>query len=537
MVRKTYLDYEATGHFSKVVLDYLRGSAFLRNFYSLAPSPESVSATARQRSRQHYDRQTLFQALTQQHHKLFAELNLPAVAQNIDRLAEPNTVTITTAHQPALFLGPLFVIYKIVACIKAAGLMNARNDGHYYVPVFWMGSEDHDKNELNHIHLFGRTYTWNTAQEGAFGRMSTSSLRPWLQEIKNQLGSSAAASDLAQALDHAYQREKTIAAATRRLLYHLFGNYGLVVIDGDDAALKRLFVPIMEKELTEQFAHRELSQANEKFSIHYTPQIVPREINLFFLGESARERITREGQNFRMEESDVVLTREQLLQLLHNHPEQFSPNVVLRPLYQETILPDAAVIGGGSELTYWLQLSPLFHAVQQHPPVILLRNSLLWIDPVNAERLQKARLTETELFLRTDDLINKFLELHSGEQISLSQQMEKLHAVFDQTLQKISELDPSLRGALESERMRTIKQFEQFEERLRRAAKRKEESSLQQIRTLREKLFPADGLQERYDNFMGIYSRLGSAFIDTLLEHINPFDFRFLILTEPSGSA
>ncbi|MCS6991290.1 MAG: bacillithiol biosynthesis cysteine-adding enzyme BshC [Chitinophagales bacterium] len=537
MLKKTYIDYEATGYFKGVVIDYLRGHSFLKNFYTYPPLPDSISALAALRSQQPYDRQTLITALSQQHQRLWAEVSLPAVQQSIASLADPRTVTITTAHQPALFLGPLFVIYKTVSTIRLAAYMNSVGDGFRYVPVFWLGSEDHDKQELNHIHLFGRTLTWNTAQEGAFGRMSTSSLRPWIQEIKNMLGSSPAAGELGQALDQAYLRERTIAAATRRLLYYLFGHTGLIVIDGDDALLKRKFVPIMERELTDQLIFRILGQANEKFSIHYTPQIVAREINLFYLSESSRQRITREGVYYRIGDGGDMLTKEQMQELVHSQPQNFSPNVALRAVYQEHVLPDAAIVGGGSEVTYWLQLSVVFRELQVPPPVLMLRNSLLWIDPVNAERLQKARISEEDLFLSAEEMVKKYLKHQLGDTLSLQPQIAALNAVFDQALQQVMEWDPSLRASLEADRVRTVKIFEQLEDRLRRAAKRKEEAAVQLIYTLKEKLFPMGRLQERHENFMNIYSRLGPRFIETLLQEMDPLDYRFLILTELNESA
>ncbi|MCS6916910.1 MAG: bacillithiol biosynthesis cysteine-adding enzyme BshC [Chitinophagales bacterium] len=537
MLKQTYLDYAAIGYGNKAVRDYISGTGYIKNFYTLPPTLDSVNQMAHLRSREEYDRPALVNALLQQHQRLFSELRLPEVHRNIERLRESSVVTVTTAHQPALFLGPLFVIYKALSAVLAARILNQRSDGFYYVPVFWMGSEDHDKNELNHIHLFGRTLTWNTAQEGAFGRMSTSSLRPWIQEIKNLLGNSPYATQLSQELDDAYLREKTIAAATRRLLYHLLGRFGLVVVDGDDVWLKRRFAPLMEKELTEQFAYQSLSQSNEKFSIHYPLQITPREINLFYLQESSRERILREGNHYRIGENSTPISREQMLGELQHHPEHFSPNVVLRPLYQETVLPDAAIFGGPAEVTYWLQLSAVFAATNRQPPVILPRNALLWIDPVNAERMRKARLSESDLFAPTDDIIKKYLDDQLGHQISLSNELALIHTVFDQTMEKVLEVDASLRGALEADRIRTIKQLEQLEERLRRAAKRKDEAAVQLIHTIKEKLFPAGNWQERHENFITFYSRMGPAFFELLLQHLDPFDFRFLVLTEISEAA
>ncbi len=536
-MKKTFIDYEGTGYFSSVVIDYLKQDPVLRPFYAFEPSAEGITEAARLRSREQRPRQQVSNALLRQHAKLLTEKELPAVHQNIERLSQPQTVTITVAHQPSLFLGPLFFFYKLISVINAAEIMNQLDPEHVYVPVYWMGSEDHDKEEHNHIYLFGKQLTWNTAQQGAFGRMSTSSLRPWIQEIKERLGSAPAAQDLMTALEDAYTKERTIAAATRRFIYHFLGGYGLVVVDGDDTELKKLFAPLIKKELTDQFSYWTLTRSNERFCAHYEPQILPREINLFLLGEDFRSRIVREGASFRLHDRDESFSLTELLTWADQHPERFSPNVVLRPLYQETILPDAAMVGGGAELTYWLQLHEVMKEAGIRPPALLLRNSIMWIDSVHAGRIEKVQLHIHDLFLPTDTIIQKYLEQQMGLVISLQQEMDTVQQIYDAILKKVLDMDGSLKGPLEAERSRTLKGIEQLEDRLRKAAKRKEEAGVLHIKSLKEKLFPSGKLQERHDNFMNLYSRLGREFIEILKREINPFQFQFTVLIEPNGSA
>jgi uncharacterized protein YllA (UPF0747 family) len=165
--------------------------------------------------------------------------------------------------------------------------------------VYWMGSEDHDKEELNHIHLFGKTITWNTDQQGAFGRMHTTSLDLLIKDIETVLGDSEDAKRCAELLRSCYLEEETIAAATRKILYHFFAADGLVIVDGDDAALKKIFLPIMEKELREEFSFPIVNSASEAFSKNYASQIAPREINLFYLDENVRQRIVKKESGTR----------------------------------------------------------------------------------------------------------------------------------------------------------------------------------------------------------------------------------------------
>ena len=531
-MKKALIPYEQTGYFQKVVTDYLQGARELTPFYNLPPNISSFPQMIEQKKSENINREVLSNALMHQHSKFFTEQKTEIVQSNIESLKDANTFTVTTAHQPHLFLGPLYVIYKTISTLLIAKKLNATFPKYRFVPVFWMGSEDHDKEELNQIHLFGKTLLWNTAQQGAFGSMTTSSLRPWESEIKLMLGDSPAAKELSESLDEAYVKEKTIAAATRKFLYHFFADDGLVVVDGNDRELKRLLIPVLEKEITGQFSFDTVSRSNEKFNVYYESQISPREINLFYLDEGLRERIVKEGDQFKVLNTSLAFTQEEMQALIHSSPEKFSPNVILRPVYQEVVLPDVAVIGGGSEVTYWLQLKFLFDELNKPFPIVFLRNSVLWIDKTSASRMEKLQIRAEELFLKADDLINRFIEKQSGDLISLDGEINRIVAAFDDAIQRTMGVDQSLKGAFESEKVRVIKSLEQFEDRLRKAAKRKDETSVQQIKALREKLFPENSLQERYDNFMMLYSRLGRQFPEELMSHLDPFEQKFTVLVE-----
>src|SRR6266513_4822894 len=187
-MKKALIPYEQTGYFSQAIIDYLQGAKELAPFYNFPPKISSFPQIIGQKRSENINREVLRNALLHQHSKFFTEKNSGIVHDNIESLKDASTFTVTTAHQPHLFLGPLYVIYKIISTILIAKKLNATFPKYRFVPVFWMGSEDHDKEELNQIHLFGKTLLWNTAQQGAFGRMTTSSLRPWVSEIKMMLG-------------------------------------------------------------------------------------------------------------------------------------------------------------------------------------------------------------------------------------------------------------------------------------------------------------------------------------------------------------
>ncbi|MDX5436693.1 MAG: bacillithiol biosynthesis cysteine-adding enzyme BshC, partial [Pontibacter sp.] len=345
----TKLDYAATGAFSKTITDYLCCSEQLQPFYNRFPTLEAFGAQLKEKSFSEAQRQTLHQALQEQYTSI-AEVN-PKVQQHIELLLQTNTYTVTTGHQLNIFTGPLYFVYKIVTAIKTCRQLKEQYPDYNCVPVYWMATEDHDFAEINHFSLFGKKYTWETDQTGAVGRFSTESMAQLLAELPEAY----------PVFEEAYRNSKNLADATRAITHALFGEYGLVSIDGDDKLLKRAMIPVVEQELTDQLSNRLVEETSAQLEeLGYKPQVYSREINLFYLTDTLRERIVQEGGKYKVLNTDLSYTLEELQQEAQEHPERFSPNVILRPLYEELILPNLAYIGGGAEVAYWFQLKELF---------------------------------------------------------------------------------------------------------------------------------------------------------------------------------
>src|SRR6185503_13561112 len=179
-----HLSYRQTGYFSKTITDYLDSVRALVPFYEHPVTPDGIRASLEAREKAPVDRKTLVGTLKEQYQAVEAA---PAVTANIDRLLDENTFTVCTAHQPAIFTGPLYFIYKIVHAIKLAERLNKDLPGHYFVPVFFMGSEDADLEELGNIHINGEKLGWTTKQTGAVGRMNTKGLEKIIDRVEGEL--------------------------------------------------------------------------------------------------------------------------------------------------------------------------------------------------------------------------------------------------------------------------------------------------------------------------------------------------------------
>ncbi len=532
-MQKTILPFSEAPQLAKSDVAYATLQPELAPFYRYAPQAASFPAVIADKKRDTTPRTDLVATL----HEQYAGLSVqPAVAANIEALLSEHTFTVTTAHQPALLLGPLFFIYKAITAINLAEMAERQAGApHRVVPVFVLGSEDHDLDELNHAQLYGKILTWEPGETGAVGSMSTDTLAPVLEVLKPILGESEAAQHLWAVIARCYAPGRRFAAATQALLHELLGRFGLVVLDMNHPQLKRHFIPIMEAELTRQVS-RPLVEATaaQLDALGFRQQAAPRDINLFYLQSGSRERIVLEDGVYKVLHTDVQFSQAEILAELAAHPERFSPNVILRPLYQELILPNLAYVGGGGELAYWLERKAQFEHLSLNFPMLVRRNSALWIDRDTDKRLQKLGFTPKQFFADTDALTRAYVNQNASGEITLASEISDLQALFDRLTEKAKGIDPTLEKAARADETKAIAQFEQWQGRLVRAEKQKHEVALNQLRTLKDKLFPNNGLQERVDNFIPYYLRYGDAFFDHLKDCLTPFDEGIAILNDPA---
>ncbi|ARS37908.1 bacillithiol biosynthesis cysteine-adding enzyme BshC [Pontibacter actiniarum] len=516
----TKIDYAATGAFSQTITDYLCRGEQLRPFYNHFPTVEAFEAQLKEKSFSEAQRQTLHQALQEQYTSI-AEVN-PNVQQNIDLLQQSNTFTITTGHQLNIFTGPLYFIYKIITAINTCKQLQEKYPDYNFVPVYWMATEDHDFAEINHFNLFGKKYTWESEQTGAVGRFSTKDMEQLLAELPEAY----------PIFEEAYRNSKNLADATRAITHELFGAYGLVSIDGDHAGLKKALLPVIEKELTEQLSNKLVEEASAQLEeLGYKPQVYSREINLFYLTDGLRERIVQEEDKYKVLNTDLSFTLEEIQQEAQEHPERFSPNVILRPLFEELILPNLAYIGGGAEVAYWFQLKKLFAAYKVAFPLLMLRNSALYISRSNANRMHKLDLQPQDLFQDYQELKKQLSAQIHEEDIDLTAQREAVAAAFAEVEKLAKEIDPTLEKAVGAEEQKAHNALQMLEKKISKARDNKHEQTFKQLENLKDKLFPGGTLQERKDNLL-TYKTNNPDFIPALIEAFDPLEFKFTILEE-----
>lgn len=474
------------------------------------------------------DRQQLVEVFSEQYKGRATE----AQERSIKSLLSPTTYTITTAHQPNIFTGYLYLVYKILHVIKLAEELRVRFPGSDFVPVYYVGSEDNDLEELGQLSIEGNKLVWETKQKGAVGRMKVDKpLLALLDRIEAQLGVEAHGPELIAQLRDAYAEGRDITSATASIIDNWMGRYGLLVLQPDVANLKKLMKPLFRKELLENSSLPVVSATTERIGARYKTQIHPREINLFYLEDGIRERITKQGGKFHVEHTDLDFTEAEMLAILDEHPERFSPNVVLRPVYQSTILPDVIFVGGGAELAYWMQLKDLFKQEGRPFPVLLLRNSFLLVNQRQQQKLSRIGFPMETFFQDTRTLSDAWVAKHTDQKLDLSVEMSSLHALYDALTRKAEGVDQTLLAHVIALRKNAERGLEGLEKKLVRAEKRKYADQLRQLEALHEELFPGNGLQERVENILPFLARYGDGIIPMLHQYSFTFEQEFNIIT------
>ncbi len=532
LLKKVSWDAKKYGKFSPLIRDYLNGAEETFSLYAEFPSESGLISQAKEKLQNYQHREVTYQALKNQLSNLGLSLKQ---TENLEKFRLSNSVTITTGHQLNLLTGPLYFFHKILQVLKSCEVMNQNHPEFNFIPVFWMATEDHDFEEINHFYFKNQKFVWQKEAVGAVGRLNLDGIETVFQNFFQYLPESLNAKSLRELIESSYLSSKTLTEATKKLVHQLFGERGLLLIDGDDKELKKLMIPAFEEDLLENTAFQIIEKTNQHLSENnYSIQVNPREINLFYLGEgNIRERIVLENGSYQILNSAFSFSKEEILQELNSNPEKFSPNVILRPLYQETILPNICYIGGSGEIAYWLQLKAFFDSQNVLFPMISVRNSLLLLSEKQHSKLEKLNLGYEDLFLPLYELVNQNVRENSDSDIDFEVYESQLQKIFDELDTKATQTDVSFSKMVNAQRTKQLKGLEKMKKRLLRAEKIKHSERVERIETLYSELFPNGNLQERITNFSEFWLEYGLDLIEMIYYEIQPVEFRFTIKTLP----
>ncbi len=540
------IDFSKTKILPSIVEDYFADKLLPKSLYHEIPSLDAIENAIARKQLQPVNRTVLVEEL----YKSYSSYGCNSKISNDERTNNPttnneltnnqitnhqltslqseNTFTITTGHQLNIFSGPLYFIYKICSCIALCKAAKVQFPQYNFVPVYWMASEDHDMAEISSTTVLNEKIEWEQTWQGCSGKAPLPNFDSLIESIKVLLSNQPNINELIALFESSYLQSTNLAEATFKLVHQLFHVYGLIIIDADNANLKALCKDIFKKELREQFSFNALSATNEQLQSTYDLQIKPREINLFYNGPESRNRIVKNGDKFEVLNTDISFTDSDAW--VDANFANISPNVVLRPVYQEFILPNLAYIGGPGEVGYWLQLKSTFDAANVPFPLVVLRDSFLLLDAKAQEAMTKLSLTDEDLFLTSDELSRKYIESKNINVIDFVDVQSKVDEIFESISSKIGAVDPTLVFAVGGEKQRTSKAIQAIEEKIIKALKRQDETGINKIQNLKNKLFPNGSYQERTINFSQYFAAYGNKFIDEILSHSNPLNTQLKII-------
>ena len=498
----------------KIIFDYVLEDERIKGFSEGLPSKERIESMMETKFRSAEIRKSLSSSILSDYSEKY---DYQPVIDNINLLSDSRTFTVTTGHQLNLFTGPLYFILKIAQTIKLSTQLKKLFPDFSFVPVYWMATEDHDLEEINHIHLFNQKREWQTSQKGATGRMNTQGLDAFGDNLKDLFENSPATKSLVGRITEIYNTSQTLAEATRGMVHLLFPKEGIVVMDADKSELKKHFIPLLLKELKESTVFERMTRTNEELKgLGYHAQVNPRKINLFYLKESSRNRIVREKDKWSELNGEQTWNWEELELEVNDFPERFSPNAAFRPLYQEFILPNLMTVGGSGEIAYWLQLKSVFKEFKVDFPFLQLRNSHLFLSKKQTDLLDEFSLKINDLLTRKEELLKSV----AGELVKVDLKDDSKYIIrkLEDLTRKVINEDSSLEGKMLGVKRVLENSLNQIQSKLEKSVKSKNSNKFSQLEKLHDSVTPGGKLNERTINF---FSLLNHVNLEYFIEEIS----------------
>lgn len=551
------VQYDKLPNFGKLFLDYVsadeesyrRASTFFNAGYKGNGDFFKVidSKIQNYNSSRYFDKHTLIEIVKHQNVSFGGNEH---TAANIELLDNENTFAVVTGQQVGLFTGNLYTIYKAITAVKLVNDLKQRFPGYNFVPIFWLESEDHDFDEANHIYLINRQNMIVRSgypqpaneQEQEESRKDTRpvggrKLETKIEEILSSLKTSLLHTDftdkILEKVSNIYTFENDFKHAFAQMLNWIFKDYGLMFIDSDDREVKKLLIPIFEKEInTSPKLCEKIINISAELERDYDLQVKPKVINLFFIHNGNRYLIEpREGNRFALRNSKRRFEREELMNILFENPELFSPNVVLRPICQDYLLPAIVYVGGPSEISYLAQFKPAYEHYDLTMPVIFPRASVSVIESKIKKLFTNFGVEFEDIFHHKrlmNRVIHKLSEIKVDDEFTkLEDELNRLYYELRNTTGKI---DRTLMNTVDNLKEKAISSLHIFKDKLLNAQSLHSETTTAQIDKVTNNLFPQGNMQERLINILYFLNKYDEGFIKKLFDEIDIHNYNHQVI-------
>ncbi len=466
--------------------------------------------------------------------------------KNIDSLDNPKTIAIVTGQQVGILGGPLYTVYKILTAVRLSNQLNERFNEYKFAPVFWLEGDDHDFNEVRSINIFDNdnqviNIGYKSEIEADDAKLSVGNINfdeainDFMASLDNTLRQSDFKDELLKKLNDFYAPAKSFKQSFKELIFWLFDEYGLVIFDPQDIAIKNILKPIFKKEVNDFQQHtKRLIQVSAELEELYHAQVKVKPVNLFYHTDDGRYSVEPVDEIFKLRRKRKQFTKEEILNEIEEHPERFSANVLLRPICQDYLLPTGFYIAGPSEIAYFAQINPLYDFYKIQAPVIYPRTSVTLIEiNVNAA-LDKYDLTLKDIFSELNELKHKVIADLSDNNINNSfvNAENEIELIFDRIKENLFAIDKTLVDSSAKYKEKVFSVFNELKNKAVKAQENKHETTVRQLTRISHLLYPNDNLQEREINFTYFYNKYGSELIKKIYDEmsINEFEHQIIIV-------
>jgi bacillithiol biosynthesis cysteine-adding enzyme BshC len=527
----------------ELFIDYLYNFDKVKNYYKYNfRDKEEFIKIFKKRSELSVERRTILSEIVE---RQYAAMNISdKTSKNISLLKQKNTLAVVTGQQLGILGGPLYTFYKIITAIKLCNNLNERYDDYTFVPVFWLEGDDHDFEEVKSINVLDEnnnvkkiSYEDEIPEDenkGSIGFLKLNNdINRFFDELEKELRETEFRNELISKLRSFYSEGRTFKDAFKDLLFWIFDSFGLIIFDPQDTEIKNILKPLFKKEISDFRAHSEkLVHISACLEEEYHAQVKIRPINLFYHTDEGRYLIEPVENEFRLKRKRKKFTYDELMALIESEPERFSPNVILRPVVQDYLLPTAFYIGGPSEVSYFAQVMPLYNIYQVEPPIIYPRSSATILEKNIASVLEKYNLKLPEVFIDHGRLKDKVIESISPNSLDdiFSHISNEIELTFDKLKERLFEFDKTVADASTKYRQKTIHYLDELKGKAVDAQRKKHEITLRQIDKLSSAVYPKSNFQEREFNFVYFVYRYGIGLIDKIYEElsINKFEHQII---------
>ncbi len=538
-----YIKYQDLPGFRSIYLDYINNENFVKQYYNQNFRDEK-SYTDKFNEIAGYERlhrNLLPDIISEQYDDQYKSQLLKT---NLDLLNNSNTLAVVTGQQLELYSGPLYTIYKIITAIKFARKLKEQYDGYNFVPIFWLEGDDHDFEEVASFSIFNKTNELvklkyedgktDEANRGSIGKLAFNENFDTLAvQLKDELKETEFKDSLVDSLNEIYNSSSTFINSFRKFLNKLFGEYGLIVFDPQDAKIKKLLRPIFKNELTNYRLHSDTAiQVSAQLDEHYHAQVKVKPVNLFLNDKDGRHLIEPTEEGFKLRNKRNRFSLDELLDRIDTDPSDFSPNVLLRPVCQDYILPTAFYVGGPAEIAYFAQVVPNYDFFNVPKPFVFPRASTTIVEKNILGLLEKFELNITDVFGDGDELKNRIVNNLSEVDINkiFDASAKDINIALDKLKEQLFAIDPTLIDNANKSLDKILHTLNIMKSKSENAMNRKHDIVLRQVNKVLENLYPNGNYQEREINYLSFAVKYGDDIIKWLFNEltINKFEHQIL---------